>query len=411
MSLTNRNTGRLFGELSLVFGGVSSAGIYDDNSEVILQLVIKKSKIDKDLVNKVLDDTVACGSLGDGTVKRFYETYKEIAARVGVRLADEKDADKAFGPTTKGKVLGIMYDLDLWTCWIPEEKLLPILHLLVEVMTSKDVANSSMLTLNGKLSHYMGLVPGGPWQRGFLLKLQDARQSGATRFQVTDLARSQAAWWIPNMRAATEHFPIPDVRPMSSLVPVKLYTDAAGGDTCKLKNGAGGVSYPSLWFYFPWPSIVRENRQNGLGVRFAHKLSVLEGFASLAGLACAPHLVRNREVELLTDNSGFVGAYLKKHSDCPYLYSVVKAVHDIGAGLNCKVYVKKTKRCSGQGEVAADALSKGDWDQAWAGIPDKARDPGYIPRTLIMWIMNPVPDLQLGQRVLKEMSNYTDVLI
>jgi hypothetical protein len=169
--------GRIFGELNMVFGSVSSAGIYDDGSEVVLQLVIKKTRMDEDLVNKVLDDTVACGSLGDGTVKRFYESYKEIAAKVGVRLADETDKDKAFGPSTTGKVLGIVYDLEQWKCWIPEDKLVIILHLLVKVRDSKEVANSIMLTLNGKLSHYMWLVPGGAWQRGFLLQLQDAQQN------------------------------------------------------------------------------------------------------------------------------------------------------------------------------------------------------------------------------------------
>ena len=80
-------------------------------------------------------------------------------------------------------------------------------------------------------------------------------------------------------------------------------------------------------------------------------------------------------------------------------------------GLNCKVAVRKTRRCSGDGEKAADALSKGSWSQAWQLIPDKLPEPAFIPRSLIKWISNPVPDLQLGQKVLEEMSSYTKVLI
>ena len=70
----------------------------------------------------------------------------------------------------------------------------------------------------------------------------------------------------------------------------------------------------------------------------------------------------------------------------------------------------KTKRCSGQGEIAADALSKGDWDTAWLNMPDRDVDPGRIPRSILIWINNPIPDLDLGKKILKDMSKYTDTL-
>ena len=63
------------------------------------------------------------------------------------------------------------------------------------------------------------------------------------------------------------------------------------------------------------------------------------------------------------------------------------------------------------GELAADALSKGEWDRAWELIPDKLVDPAFIPRTLLMWISNPMPDMELGNKVLREMSRYTSVLL
>ena len=72
--------------------------------------------------------------------------------------------------------------------------------------------------------------------------------------------------------------------------------------------------------------------------------------------------------------------------------------------------MKKTPRVSGQGEMVADALSKGDWGRAWPLMPEKEEDPQYIPRTLLRWINDPYPDMSLGLKVLKEMSHYTDVL-
>ena len=90
---------------------------------------------------------------------------------------------------------------------------------------------------------------------------------------------------------------------------------------------------PYEWFYLPWPMLIRDNRMNSLGVRFANKLCCLEGFGSLIGLVTCPDVVRNREVVLYVDNAGFVAVYKKKHSSCPYSYTMAKAIHDIGVGL------------------------------------------------------------------------------
>ena len=36
--------------------------------------------------------------------------------------------------------------------------------------------------------------------------------------------------------------------------------------------------------------------------------------------------------------------------------------------------------------------------------------PAEVPRTLLRWLLNPVEDLELGRRILLEMSKYVDVL-
>ena len=122
--------GRLFGELMLTFGGASSAGIYDDLAKLVLDLAMLASDTDKRMVNQVLDDVVAVGAEGDGSVNRFYEAYRSISSELGISLADESDRDKAFRATHSGKVLGIEYDLKRWVWKIPEEKLNPLLWLL-----------------------------------------------------------------------------------------------------------------------------------------------------------------------------------------------------------------------------------------------------------------------------------------
>ena len=225
-------------------------------------------------------------------------------------------------------------------------------------------------------------------------------KSHSKEYIVTYLAQIQADWWIVNLRAATKESKILDPRSHSRMNPVPIFTDAAGGDISKIKNGAGGFCPPSSWFYMPWPKLVQENRENSLGVKFRHKLCSLEGFAALLGLATNPDVVRNNEATILCDNAGFVGVYAKRHSRCEYAYTIAKALNDIALGLACKLNVVKTRRCSGTGEEAADSLSKGDWDWAWSNMPDKDVDPKRIPRVLVHWISNPYPDLELGKKTL-----------
>ena len=76
--------------------------------------------------------------------------------------------------------------------------------MLAKVRDSKTIDNGHMMALNGKLNHYMYLVPEGPWQRGFLLKLQDQRESPSKLFEVTELVQKQASWWVTNIRAAQQ---------------------------------------------------------------------------------------------------------------------------------------------------------------------------------------------------------------
>ena len=99
--------GKYFDEVRLTFGCTSSAGIFDDLAKLVKEMAEKLSGIKKDLVNQVLDDVVAVGSSGDGTVNRFYKAYRDISSEIGISLADESDIDKAFSASDGGKVLGI----------------------------------------------------------------------------------------------------------------------------------------------------------------------------------------------------------------------------------------------------------------------------------------------------------------
>ena len=146
------------------------------------------------------------------------------------------------------------------------------------------------------------------------------------------------------------------------------------------------------------------------GVRFRSKLSCLEGFAALCGLTMVPERIRNKEATIFCDNAGFVAIFRKHRSKCDYSYTLAKAIQDVATHLGCKVNVEKTRRCSNQQTEAADALSKGDWNRAWDNMPLKEMDPRRVPRVLLRWISNPIPDLNLGEKIAEEMSKFTAML-
>ena len=68
----------------VVFGGVSSAGIFDDKAKLILALALLMANFDERMANQVLDDVAGCGPERDGTVEHFYNAYRKVADTIGV---------------------------------------------------------------------------------------------------------------------------------------------------------------------------------------------------------------------------------------------------------------------------------------------------------------------------------------
>ena len=128
---------------------------------------------------------------------------------------------------------------------------------------------------------------------------------------------------------------------------------------------------------------------------------------------CAGYrIIKNGALEVHCDNQGTVDISRKGYSSvCPYSYTVIKAAHDVAFALNCQLQVTKIRRCSGKGAKLADKLSKGDFSTLKVEMPKKFDDPAFMPRTLIKWLMDPFPDMDLGKAIINEMSSYTDIIV
>ena len=80
----------------------------------------------------------------------------------------------------------------------------------------------------------------------------------------------------------------------------------------------------------------------------------------------------------------------------------------VAAGLGCHVDILKVTRCSGQGAILADLISKASFSEfrqrslGW-GL-DMVAGPAAIPKVLLEWVCLPRPDDDLGHRILAHLA-------
>ena len=211
--------------------------------------------------------------------------------------------------------------------------------------------------------------------------------------------------------AQKEETSIPDVRRWFPNSFVSVYPDAAGGSDTSVGRGFGGVVWEGArpMVYGAWPQHIQLDIKNDEGVKFARKLSLLEGVAALATVAGNAKMLRGRAVRVFTDNAGLYQAFNKAHSRDPYCYTVMMALKDCCRYLGIKVSVCWTPRCSSEGEEVADHLSKARFREAGevAGVPVELQK---VPMTLLKWLERPSVSRLLGYAMLEEMSGDMEIL-
>ena len=91
----------------------------------------------------------------------FYKKYLQVCESIGVSLASTEDPDKAFPPSTRGLVLGIMFCTKEWMWWIGEDKLSHILNDIEELRQKEETDLRSVWSVVGKILYVKELcVPG-----------------------------------------------------------------------------------------------------------------------------------------------------------------------------------------------------------------------------------------------------------
>ena len=408
--------GKFFKELCLVFGAKSSAGIFDRVAKLVLLIVVHRSGMPKDMVIQFLDDCCGCAPENSLQLEFFDRTFFEVAEALGVRLAPRDDPEKSFAPCTSGTVLGVRYDTVTWTWALPEEKLIRLLHLLLQVMRSDHVEQGIILSVSGKIQNVKLLVPGGRFHVNHIIRAGGRSKDRNKIVDVPAALKRQLWYWFTMLQVCSGKASIPDPDERLPAWAHDVYTDSAGGSVRSHGLGAGAVTL-GWWSMLPWSYVINSGQLAENGRRLDRTMSALELVGPLMALVGAHRLWRGGSVRFWVDNSGSVYIWRKGYSNsCPLCTTLVRAISVVAAGIGCRVDVVKITRCSIPLADMADALSKNALQRFWSaadrgggfGLP---LFPAPVSPVLLRWVADPKADEDLGDRLLQELQRQgADVL-
>ena len=254
-----------FVELCLIFGAVSSPGIFDQVAKLVLFIVLVKSGFPRNMCIQHLDDI--CAAIAKDRLdllQKFDETFFRTAADLGIDLAPRSDPDKSFAPSHVGVVLGVEYNTATWTWGIPQEKLNRLRACLLKAKEAGLVRQDEMWSICGKIIHVRPLVPGGKFHIQHLLRANSLSTNPQSLVPITEELRSQLDFWYNVLPLCSGNVAIPDPDPVLPPWAIECWTDAAGGTTQKSWHGVGAVTQ-FWWAYMAWGHQINSGQDAGRG--------------------------------------------------------------------------------------------------------------------------------------------------
>ncbi len=319
------------------------------------------------------------------------------------------DPDKAFCCTTVGVILGIQYDTDNWTWSIPTEKLARVLAQLRTSLDSDSMIQHEVWSLVGRLIHYAPLIPCGKFNIGHLIAASPAsKDRNNTVILDRDIKRQLYFWWLM-LKVTDKVTAIPSLATTFPAWTLEYYTDASGGSGLSPGHGTGGIGR-KFWFLVPWGRKINAGVRAADGKRLSRKLSALELVGPLICISADQNTCYNKPIRIWVDNSGSMAVWRKGYSTrCRLCTTLVSAIGRIAAATGCRITIDKIKRCSNDGSILADELSKGWFAAFKRKLPDHwevSLNPAWIPPSILAWIADPVEDHSLGDRILDDIQRH-----
>jgi len=405
--------GRYFVELCLIFGGVSSAGIFDDGAKLYVDISCNMAKFPQTNVCQHLDDICAAAAANSDALHRLEDAFQKVAEFTGIRLAPKDNPEKAFPPSKQGVVFGIAYNTEDWSWHVPNDKMARI-HQQIKAATATDETHEKEVkSLVGKLIHIKALMPSARFNMDHIMKwLADSNNMDIV--PTSTACKQQLQFWADLLLTCNGYMKIPEMPTHIPPDALNVYCDAAGGSLEGLGRGSGSVCGP-LWVYVQWPSSINTGQAKWEDKKVGRKLTALELLGPLCFAAAAPDALRRRTAVFWIDNAGSVAVWEKGYSPhCSMSNCIIKATASVCAAIGCEAIFKKITRCSNTGSVLADALSKAEFTSFFATADRDGwglcQEPLKVPSTITTWINNPHNDQDLGLKLVKQLALTTAII-
>ena len=379
----------------------------------MIDLAILHSKVPSSLVFKCIDDVPVVAPHNSGWVAKFFSSYVSICRRASIGLAPfDVGDDKAFIGKKCGVILGVLFDTEKMTWGFAGDKNARFVHFILKALSSDHISAKELDSLAGKCIYMSDLFVAGKYHKEEMIKLKNtfAEAPRDARVPLTPRLKKDLAFWLLIAKATHYGLPISMRSPCAPIYSLVYWTDAAGPSS-KSDNGLGCVRFaseddclPPFVFYFKWPECIQEKL-------ISVSMTALELLAALLSIICDIKSITNRSVLFRIDNIGATRIWHKGYSTSdPLSSTIVKAMFDIAVSVNAVVYCRHVTRRSTLGAIMADDFSKGAWVSGLVSVlgPTVIMN-GWkfpkIPMAMLEWLSNPVPDDDLGSKILMDLCS------
>ena len=336
---------RYFVDLKLMFGTVSSAGLFDRFNRLIVKIAVNLSKIPRWLVKQYLDDVFGAEG-GDGHFSQlFYNTFLSVCKEAGVRLDKSGDPKKGQPPGHTAVVLGIGFNTISWTWTLPVARAHAMIEMIKEVCQGTCFSLKQRQSLVGRLHNFTFLLPAAVLHYAFLYKWM--MEGPVAEVEKLAELKEEFDWWTTAVKAAVIGLPIPA---LSNGIPGNarvVYTDAAGPTMDSVGRGCGLVLPDGRWGFQPWPAWMARRIEVSpvKNVSFNHKLWWMEAVGPLWALVTLGNEMTGLTMLAMVDNIGTVNSFTKGYSvSCPFLNAIIQAIKVVAEGLGTRVVMSHVYR-------------------------------------------------------------------
>ena len=236
--------GSFFYETNTVFGNAKAPADFDPLAETIVNVTKTLSNTPDYYVLRQLDDSIVVAPKETTHAETFYRTFKTVCKNLNIVLAaDCPKFEKAFGATTMGTVLGIIFDSEKLSWRLSKVKWAETLTLIKHVRESSSCNLKTFQKVHGKLNDFAQLCiclkSFRYHQNKFLKKFAEQE---TVLLEVPDLVKKELLiWW--NLSAA-EGLPIPEIMENPPLKHLIFVSDAAGAALMRMEGKLVNISKP-----------------------------------------------------------------------------------------------------------------------------------------------------------------------